>query len=144
MALKRMDNVGIVVDDLEAAIAFFSELGLVLDGQTSVAGEWVDRMIGLEGVRADIAMMRTPDGNGRLELSKFLAPAAQRLKPPTANTVGLHRVMFTVDDLKDVLERLGKHGGKIIGGISQFQDLYLLCNVRGPEGIIIALAQELH
>jgi len=140
-----MDNVGIVVDDLEAATAFFTELGLELEGQAPVEGRWVDRVVGLDGVRADIAMMRTPDGNSRLELMRFQTPAAVTSKPENApaNTLGLRRVMFAVDDIEDVLARLRTHGAELIGELEQYEDAYRLCYLRGPEGIIVALAEQL-
>jgi catechol 2,3-dioxygenase-like lactoylglutathione lyase family enzyme len=145
MTIKRMDNVLLVVDDLEAAIAFFAELGLELEGETTVEGEWVDRTVGLDGVRSDIAMMRTPDGHGRLELDRFHTPPAVRAEPVNApvNTLGIRRIMFTVDDIEDVLARLQTLGAELIGEVAQYEDSYRLCYVRGPEGIIIALAEEL-
>ena len=145
MAIKRMDNVLIVVDDIEAAIAFFVELGMELEGQTSVEGPWVDRVVGLDGARSDIAMMRTPDGHGRIELDKFHSPAAIRGEPEGApvNTLGIRRIMFAVDDIEEVLARLRTHGADLIGEVVQYKDLYRLCYVRGPEGIIVALAEEL-
>ena len=145
MALKRMDNVLIVVDDLEAAIAFFSELGMELVGETTtVEGEWVDRIVGLDGVRSDIATMRTPDGHGRIELDKFHAPPAVRAGPEDApvNTLGIRRVMFTVDSLDTVLARMRAHGAELIGEM-QYEDTYRLAYIRGPEGIIVALAEQL-
>ena len=146
MTLKRMDNVLIVVHDLEAAKAFFAELGLELEGETTVEGEWVDRIVGLEGVRSDIAMMRTPDGHGRLELDKFHTPPAVRAEPVNApvNTLGIRRIMFAVDDIDDVLARLRTHGAELIGEVIQYEDMYRLCYIRGPEGIIIALAEQLN
>jgi catechol 2,3-dioxygenase-like lactoylglutathione lyase family enzyme len=145
MTLQRMDNVLIVVDDLEAAKAFFVELGMELEEQTTVEGRWVDLVVGLENVRAEIAMMRTPDGHGRLELDKFHAPAAVRTEPKNApvNTLGIHRIMFAVDDIEDVLARLRPHGAELIGEIAQYEDMYRLCYIRGPEGIIVALAEQL-
>jgi catechol 2,3-dioxygenase-like lactoylglutathione lyase family enzyme len=145
MTLQRMDNVLIVVDDLEAAKAFFVELGMELEEQTTVEGRWVDLVVGLENVRAEIAMMRTPDGHGRLELDKFHAPAAVRTEPKNApvNTLGIHRIMFAVDDIEDVLARLRSHGAELIGEIVQYEDMYRLCYIRGPEGIIVALAEQL-
>jgi catechol 2,3-dioxygenase-like lactoylglutathione lyase family enzyme len=145
MAIKRMDNVLLVVDDLEAAIAFFVELGLELEGETTVEGEWVDRTVGLDGVRSDIAMMRTPDGHGRLELDKFHTPPAVRAEPANApvNTLGIRRIMFAVDDIEDVLARLQTLGAELIGEVVRYEDSYRLCYVRGPEGIIVALAEEL-
>jgi catechol 2,3-dioxygenase-like lactoylglutathione lyase family enzyme len=145
MTLLRMDNVLIVVDDLKAAIAFFAELGMELEGESTVEGEWVDRIVGLEGTRSDIATMRTPDGHGRIELDKFHTPAAVRAGPEDApvNTLGIGRIMFAVTDLEDVLARLKTHGAELVGEVVQYEDQYQLCYVRGPEGIIIALAQQL-
>jgi catechol 2,3-dioxygenase-like lactoylglutathione lyase family enzyme len=145
MAIKRMDNILIVVDDLEAAIAFFVELGLELEGESTVEGEWVDRIVGLDGVRSDIAMMRTPDGHGRLELDKFHTPPAVRAEPVNApvNTLGIRRIMFAVDDIEDVLARLQTLGAELIGEVVRYEDSYRLCYVRGPEGIMVALAEEL-
>jgi catechol 2,3-dioxygenase-like lactoylglutathione lyase family enzyme len=145
MTLKRMDNVLIVVDDLEAAIAFFVELGMELEGQTTVEGDWVDRIVGLDGARSDIAMMRTPDGHGRLELNKFHTPPAIRVEPREApvNTLGIRRIMFAVDDIEEVLGRLVTHGAELVGEVVQYEDSYRLCYVRGPEGVIVALAEEL-
>ena len=140
-----MDNVGIVFDDLAAGIAFFAELGLELEGERPLEGRLVDRLVGLEGVRVDIAMMRTPDGHGRLELDKFHTPTAVRVEPEDApvNTLGIRRIMFAVEDIEDVLGRLQAHGAELIGELEQYEDSYRLCYVRGPEGIIIALAQHL-
>ena len=144
MAIQRMDNVGVVVDDLDAAVAFFIELGLELEGDAAVEGLWVDRVVGLDDVRADIAMVRTPDGNGRLELTKFHTPMAVNPDPNApANTVGIRRIMFAVDDIEDVLARLHAHGAELIGGLAQYEDSYRLCYVRGPAGIIVALAEQL-
>ena len=145
MTLLRMDNVLIVVDDLAAAIAFFAELGLELEGETTVEGQWVDRVVGLDGVRSDVAVMRTPDGHGRLELDKFHTPTAVRAEPEDApvNTLGIRRIMFAVDDIEDVLARLLAHGATLVGEVAQYEDKYRLCYVRGPEGIIVALAEQL-
>jgi len=145
MSVQRMDNVGIVVEDLTAAIAFFSELGLELEGEMPVEGPWVDRVVGLEGVRVDIAMMRTPDGHSRLELTKFHAPAAFSAQPKNApaNVLGIRRIMFAVDDVDDVIARLRAHGGELIGAVAQYEDRYRLCYMRGPAGMIVALAQQL-
>ena len=145
MTLLRMDNVLIVVDDLAAAIAFFAELGLELEGETPVEGQWVDRVVGLDGVRSDVAVMRTPDGHGRLELDKFHTPTAVRAEPEDApvNTLGIRRIMFAVDDIEDVLARLLAHGATLVGEVAQYEDKYRLCYVRGPEGIIVALAEQL-
>ena len=145
MALKRMDNVLIVVEDLEAATAFFAELGMELEGETTVEGRWAGRVVGLDDVRADIAMMRTPDGHSRVELSKFHTPPAVRAEPESApaNTLGIRRIMFAVDDIDDIVARLRSHGAELVGEIAQYEDKYRLCFLRGPEGIIIGLAQQL-
>ena len=145
MTIRRMDNVGVVVDDLQAAIAFFVGLGLELEGEATVEGQWVDRTVGLDGVKCDIAMLRTPDGHGRLELSKFHAPPVIRRTPDPApvNALGYLRVMFAVDDIKAVLARLETHGTELVGELVQYEDKYRLCYVRGPEGIIIGLAEQL-
>ena len=145
MMLKRMDNVLIVVDDLEAAKAFFLELGLELEGETTVEDASVDRVVGLQNVRATLAMMRTPDGHGRIELDKFHTPEAIRIGPENApvNTLGIRRIMFAVDDIDDVVARLLSHGAQLVGEVVQYGDTYRLAYVRGPEGIIIALAEQL-
>jgi catechol 2,3-dioxygenase-like lactoylglutathione lyase family enzyme len=145
MALKRMDNVLIVVDDLEAAKAFFFELGMEMEGETPLEGRWVDSVVGLENVRCEIAMLRTPDGHGRIELTKFHAPAAVRVEPKNApvNTLGIRRIMFAVDDIEDVVARLRAHGAELVGEIAQYEDMYRLCFIRGPEGIIVGLAEQL-
>lgn len=145
MTLQRMDNVGIVVDDLAAAIAFFVELGLELEGETRVEGRWADRVVGLDGVLVDVAMMRTPDGHGRLELMKFHRPTAATAEPKNApaNTLGIRRIMFAVEDIEDVLARLQAHGADLVGEVEQYEDSYRLCYIRGPEGIIVALAEQL-
>jgi catechol 2,3-dioxygenase-like lactoylglutathione lyase family enzyme len=144
MALKRMDNVGIVVDDLEAAIGFFGALGLELEGRATIEGEWAGRVTGLGDQRVEIAMMRTPDGHGRLELSRFLAPpvVADHRNAPV-NALGYLRVMFTVDDIDETLEKLRNRGAQLVGEIVRFEDVYRLCYIRGPEGLLIGLAQEL-
>ncbi|TDD59451.1 VOC family protein [Kribbella antibiotica] len=144
MTVRRMDNVGIVFEDLEAAIAFFVELGLEVEGRAQVSGEFADQCVGLEGIRCDIAMLRTPDGHSRLELSRYVTPAVLEapLKQPH-NTVGMHRVMFAVDGLEDVIERLGKHGAELLGSIARYEDSYKLAYIRGPEGIIVGLAEQL-
>jgi catechol 2,3-dioxygenase-like lactoylglutathione lyase family enzyme len=143
MAIQRMDNIGVVVEDLEAAIAFFVELGMERDGETTVEGRWVDRVIGLDGVRADIAMVRTPDGHGRLELSKFhTPPAVGAMSTAPANTLGIRRIMFAVDDIEDVLARLQTHGAELVGEVAQYEDSYRLCYVRGPEGVLVGLAEQ--
>jgi catechol 2,3-dioxygenase-like lactoylglutathione lyase family enzyme len=139
-----MDNVGIVVKDIEAAIEFFTELGLELEGRAPVEGDWADAVTGLQDMRAEIAMMRTPDGHSRLEISRFLAPpvvADHRSAP--VNALGYLRVMFTVEDIDDTLTRLGKRGATVVGKVAQYGDMYRLCYIRGPEGILIGLAQEL-
>jgi catechol 2,3-dioxygenase-like lactoylglutathione lyase family enzyme len=144
MTVKRMDNVGIVVQDLDAAIAFFTELGLTLEGRAPVEGDWADGVTGLRGMRVEIAMMRTPDGHSRLELSRFIAPpvvADHRVAP--VNALGYLRVMFAVDDLDDTLARLGKFGAKLVGEVVQYENIYRLCYIRGPEGILIGLAEQL-
>ena len=145
MAIQRMDNVLIVVEDLDAAKAFFAELGMELEGATTVEGPWVDRVIGLENVRADIATMRTPDGHGRVELSKFHRPRAVRGEPENApaNTLGMRRIMFAVDDIDDTVARLRSHGAELVGEIAQYENIYRLCYLRGPEGVMIGLAEEL-
>lgn len=144
MTVQRMDNVGIVVEDIDAAIEFFGELGLALEGRATVEGDWADGVTGLRGMRVEIAMMRTPDGHGRLELSRFLAPpvvADHRNSP--VNALGYLRVMFTVDDIDDTLARLGRRGAKLVGEVVRYEDMYRLCYIRGPEGILIGLAQQL-
>jgi catechol 2,3-dioxygenase-like lactoylglutathione lyase family enzyme len=145
MALLRMDHVGVVFEDLRTAIAFFTELGMKLEAQMPVSGRWVDQVVGLDSVRGEIAMMRTPDGSSGLELTWFETPAAIAVKPNPAppNTLGLRRLMFAVTDIADMVARLGKHGGKLIGEIADYEDIYRLCYVRGPDGIIVALAQPL-
>ena len=145
MTVLRMDNVLIVVNDLKAAIAFFAELGMELEGEATVEGQSVDRLVGLEGVRSDIAMMRTPDGQGRVELDKFHTPTAVRAEPEDApvNTLGIRRIMFAVDDLDDVIARLRSHGGELVGEVVQYEDSYRLGYVRGPDGIMIGLAEAL-
>nr|WP_034273941.1 VOC family protein [Haloechinothrix halophila] len=145
MTIQRMDNVGIVVDDLEAAIAFFAELGMELEGRMTVGGGWASRVVGIDDHQADIAMMLTPDGHSKLELMTYLKPAAISPDPktPPANTLGLHRVMFAVDDLEDTLTRLKPHGAELVGEVERFEDIFLLCYIRGPEGIIIGLAEQL-
>jgi catechol 2,3-dioxygenase-like lactoylglutathione lyase family enzyme len=145
MALKRMDNVGIVVEDLDASIEFFRELGLELEGRGMVEGEWAGRVTGLGDQRVEIAMMRTPDGHSRLELSRFLAPpvVADHRNAPV-NALGYLRVMFSVDDLDDTLAKLRKHGAELVSSeVVQYEDVYRLCYIRGPEGLLIGLAQDL-
>jgi catechol 2,3-dioxygenase-like lactoylglutathione lyase family enzyme len=144
MTVKRMDNVGIVVEDLDAAIDFFTELGLELEGRAPIEGEWAGRVTGLESQRVEIAMMRTPDGHSRVELSRFLAPPVisdHRNAP--VNALGYLRVMFTVVDIDDTLARLRSRGAELVDQVVQYKDVYRLCYIRGPEGILIGLAQEL-
>ena len=144
MAIKRMDNIGIVVEDLMATIDFFLELGLELEGRATIEGEWAGRVTGLGNQRVEIAMMRTPDGHGRLELSRFLSPPVvvdHRNAP--VNALGYLRVMFTVDDIEQTLERLRKRGAQLVGEVVRYEDAYRLCYIRGPEGLLIGLAQEL-
>jgi catechol 2,3-dioxygenase-like lactoylglutathione lyase family enzyme len=145
MTLKRMDNVLIVVDDLEAVKAFFFELGMELEGETSVEGPSVDSLIGLKDVRATLALMRTPDGHGHIELDKFHTPDAIRFGPVDApvNTLGIRRIMFAVDDIDDVIARLRAHGAELMGEVVQYEDTYRLGYIRGPEGIIVGLAEQL-
>ncbi|MFG1813957.1 VOC family protein [Kribbella sp. NPDC049174] len=145
MAIQRMDNVGIVVDDLEAVVAFFGELGMELEGKAEIEGPWADRTVGLDGVRCDIAMMRTPDGHSRLELARYHNPAVIVTGPhnPPHNTLGMHRVMFAVDDIEDVVSRLRSHGADLVGELAQYEDSYKLCYVRGPAGILIGLSEQL-
>jgi catechol 2,3-dioxygenase-like lactoylglutathione lyase family enzyme len=140
-----MDNVLINVDDLEAAKAFFAELGMELEGEATNEGPWVDQTVGLDDVRSDIAMMRPPDGNGRVELAKFHSPPGVRAEPEDApaNALGIRRIMFAVEDIDDVVARLRSHGAELVGEIAQYEDLYRLCFMRGPEGIIIGLAEQL-
>ncbi|ASO20541.1 catechol 2,3-dioxygenase-like lactoylglutathione lyase family enzyme [Actinoalloteichus hoggarensis] len=143
MTIQRMDHVGIVVEDLAAAVAFFVELGLVMEGETQVEGRWVDRVVGLPGVRADLAMLRTPDGHGRVELSRFRAPASPagaRHAPP--NAPGLRHLTFVVGGIEELLGRLRSHGVELVGAVEQYEDGYRLCYVRGPEGIIVELAEQ--
>jgi catechol 2,3-dioxygenase-like lactoylglutathione lyase family enzyme len=144
MTVKRMDHVGIVVDDLAAATAFFVELGLELQGESPVQGGWVDRVVGLEGVQADIAMLQTPDGHGRVELAKFHAPPSpggDRNAP--ANTLGIRHITFAVDDIDDVIARLQARGAELVGEVQRYENIYRLCYIRGPEGIIVELAERL-
>lgn len=143
--LLRMDNILIVVNDLEAAKAFFVELGMELEGETQVEGPWVDQVVGLDGVRADITMLRTPDGHSRVELTRFHAPPAVSAGPENAptNALGLRRLMFAVEDLDDVVARLRRHGAELVREIAQYEDVYRLCFMRGPEGILVGLAEQL-
>ncbi|UGY10598.1 VOC family protein [Phyllobacterium pellucidum] len=144
MVIKRMDNVGIVVEDLEATIDFFRDLGLELEGRATIEGEWAGRVTGLGDQHVEIAMMRTPDGHSRLELSRFISPpvVADHRKAPV-NALGYLRAMFTVDDVDETLERLSAHGAQLVGEVVQYKDAYRLCYIRGPEGLLIGLAQEL-
>jgi catechol 2,3-dioxygenase-like lactoylglutathione lyase family enzyme len=144
MAVKRMDNMGVVVDDLDATVDFFVELGLELEGRAVIEGPWAGRVTGLGDQQVEVAMMRTPDGHGRLELSRFVTPpvvADHRTAP--VNALGYLRVMFAVDDLDDTVERLGKHGAQLVGDVVQYEDTYRLCYIRGPGGLLIGLAQQL-
>ncbi|MFD8394609.1 VOC family protein [Streptomyces sp. NPDC059680] len=145
MLLQRMDNVGIVVEDLDAAVAFFTELGMEVEGRAQIEGLFADQAVGLDGVRSDIAMMRTPDGHGKLELTQYHTPAAigDGSHNPPPNTLGLHRVMFAVDDIDDAIARLRPHGAELIGEVAQYKDIYRLCYLRGPSGIILALAEQI-
>ena len=144
MALKRMDNVGIVVESLDAAISFFRELGLELEGRTMIEGDWSGRVTGLHGQRVEVAMMRMPDGHGRIELARYVAPppAADHRTAP-ANALGYLRVMFEVEDLDETLARLGKHGAQVVDEVVEYENVYRLCYVRGPEGILIGLAEKI-
>src|SRR5918911_98523 len=146
MTIKRMDHVSVVVDDLPAAIAFFTTLGMALEGEMPIEGPWVDRVNGLEGVQVDIVMMRTPDGHGGLELTKFRNPKLVEIEPAIAppNTLGLRSVMFTVESVEDTVAGMRAHfGAELLGEVAQYEDLYRLCYMRGPGGIIVALAEEL-
>src|SRR5262245_46926399 len=138
MAIRRMDNVGVVVENLDAAVAFFIELGMELEGRAPIEGDWADGVTGLRNMRAEIAMLRTPDGHGRLEISRFIAPPviADHRRAPV-NALGYLRVMFTVDELDDTLARLRRVGAELVGDVVQYEDLYRLCYVRGPEGLLI-------
>jgi catechol 2,3-dioxygenase-like lactoylglutathione lyase family enzyme len=145
MTIQRMDNVGIVVDDLDAAVAFFTDLGMELEGRMPIEGRWAEKVVGVDDMRSEIAMMRIPGAPGRLELAEYHTPGAIVPEPavPPANTVGLHRVMFAVDDIEETLVRLRGHGAELVGEVTRFEDSYLLCYVRGPSGIILALAEQL-
>lgn len=144
MTVKRLDNVGIVVEDLDAAIKFFTELGLTLEGRMPVEGDWAGRVTGVRGQRVEIAMMRTPDGHGRLELSRFDAPAiASDHRTAPVNSLGYLRVMFSVEDIDDTLARLARLGATVVDEVVNYEDIYRLCYIRGPEGILIGLAQQL-
>ena len=145
MAVVRMDNVGIVFEDLAPAIAFFAELGLDLQGEMTIEGDWSDRVVGLKGQRVDIAMMRTPDGKTGVELMRYQKPKAIPGVPKDApaNTLGIRRIMFAVDDIDDTVARLRKRGAELVGEIVNYEDVYRLCYLRGPEGVVVALAQQL-
>jgi catechol 2,3-dioxygenase-like lactoylglutathione lyase family enzyme len=145
MTIQRMDNVGIVVDDLDAAIAFFTELGMEVEGRADIAGTFADQTVGLDGIQCEVAMMRTPDGHGRLELSRYHSPEASEMSPrnPPHNVIGMHRVMFAVDDIDDTIDRLRPHGAELLGEVAQYENLYRLCYLRGPAGIIVALAEQI-
>jgi catechol 2,3-dioxygenase-like lactoylglutathione lyase family enzyme len=144
MTIQRMDHVGIVVDDLADAVAFFVELGLELHGEAPVGGDWVDRIVGLEGVRAQIAMLRTPDGHGRVELAKFHTPSSDGgYERAPANAAGIRHVAFVVEDIDAVLARLRARGAELVGELGRYEDIYRLCYVRGPEGIIVELAEQI-
>lgn len=145
MAILRMDHIGVVVDDLAAAVGFFAELGMELEGEMPIEGLWADRVNAIDGIKVDIVMMRTPDGHNKLELTRFRAPEAISSEPAVAppNTLGLRNVMFAVDDVEDAVARLKGHGAELVGEVVRYEDLYLLCYLRGPAGIIVALAQEL-
>ncbi|WP_415854633.1 VOC family protein [Sinomonas sp. G460-2] len=145
MTIQRMDNVGIVVEDLDAAVAFFTELGMELEGRAQIEGLWADQTVGLDGIRSEIAMMRTPDGHGKLELAKYYAPALVDAGPknPPPNTLGLHRVMFAVDDIDNTISRLRAHGAEVLGEVAQYESIFRLCYLRGPAGIIVALAEQI-
>jgi len=145
MTIQRMDNVLIVVEDIDAVISFFVELGMELEGKGPVEGPWVERVIGIDDVRQDVAMLRTPDGHGRVELAMFHQPEAITAEPKNApaNTLGIRRIMFAVDDIDEVVARLLAHGTELVGELAQYEDVYRLCYVRGPEGIIVGLAEQL-
>ncbi|MFF6896913.1 VOC family protein [Streptomyces hydrogenans] len=145
MTLQRMDNVGIVVEDLDAAVAFFTELGMEVEGRAEIEGLFADQAVGLDGIRSEIAMMRTPDGHGKLELARYRHPEAigDRSHNPPPNTLGIHRVMYAVDDIDATLARLRPHGAELLGEVARYEDVYRLCYLRGPSGIILALAEEI-
>lgn len=145
MTIKRLDHVSVVVDDLAAAVAFFTALGMKIEGEARIEGEWVDRINALEGIEIDVVMMQTPDGHGRLELTKFHHPQLVEVEPAIAppNTPGLRSVMFTVESVEDAVARLRPHGGELIGEVVEYEETYKICYLRGPAGIIVALAEEL-
>lgn len=145
MGIQRMDNVAIVVKDLDSAVDFFTELGMELEGRTPIEGLFADQTVGIDGIRSEIAMMRTPDGHGRVELTTYHSPALITPDPlaPAPNTVGLHRTMFAVDDIDDTIARLRTHGAELLGEVANYENVYRLCYLRGPEGIIVALAEQI-
>jgi catechol 2,3-dioxygenase-like lactoylglutathione lyase family enzyme len=143
MAIKRMDNVSIVVEDLDAAVAFFAELGMKLEGRMPIEGEWAGRIVGIDNMRCEIAMMRMPDGHGGVELTKFHSPVAIGGEPPAVNELGIRRIMFAVDDVDDTIARLRPHGAELVGEVMRYEDVFRLCYIRGPEGILVGLAEEL-
>lgn len=145
MTIKRLDHISVVVDDLASAVAFFTALGMTVEGQAPIEGPWVDRVNGIQGVRVDVVMMRTPDGHGRLELTKFRNPELVEIDPVIAppNALGLRSIMFAVESVDETVARLRAHGGELIGEVAQFENQYRLCYMRGPAGIIVALAEEL-
>ncbi|MEU8220546.1 VOC family protein [Micromonospora taraxaci] len=145
MAIQRMDNVLIVVEDLDAVIAFFVELGMEVEGRGPVEGRWVERVIAVDDVRQEVAILRTPDGHGKVELAMFHTPKAISAEPrgAPANTLGIRRIMFAVDDVEDTIARLRGHGAELVGEVERYEDIFLLCYVRGPEGIVVGLAEEL-
>ncbi|MCT1803543.1 glyoxalase [Kocuria sp. WRN011] len=145
MGIQRMDNVAIVVKDLDGAVDFFTELGMELEGRTPIEGLFADQTVGIDGIRSEIAMMRTPDGHGRVELTTYHSPALITPEPlaPAPNTVGLHRIMFAVDDIDDTIARLRTHGAELLGEVANYENVYRLCYLRGPEGIIVALAEQI-
>ncbi len=145
MGIQRMDNVAIVVKDLDGAVDFFTELGMELEGRTPIEGLFADQTVGIDGIRSEIAMMRTPDGHGRVELTTYHSPALITPEPlaPAPNTVGLHRIMFAVDDIDDTIARLRTHGVELLGEVANYENVYRLCYLRGPDGIIVALAEQI-
>lgn len=145
MGIQRMDNVAVVVEDLDGAVDFFTELGMELEGRTPIEGLFADQTLGMDGIRSEIAMMRTPDGHGRVELTTYHSPALVKPDPraPAPNTVGLHQIMFAVDDIDDIIDRLRAHGAHVLGEVANYGNVYRLCYLRGPEGIIVALASQI-
>jgi catechol 2,3-dioxygenase-like lactoylglutathione lyase family enzyme len=145
MTIKRLDHISVVVDDLKAAIAFFTVLGMTIEGEMPIEGSWVDAVNGIKNIQVDIVMMKTPDGHGKLELTKFRNPKLVKAEPAVAppNALGLRSVMFAVDSVDDTVERLRARGGELIGEVAQYKNLYRLCYMRSPAGIIVALAEEL-